>query len=769
MNYPEEVVLTSEDYRKLYLEDNGNYYRQKLKTIFDMNSIFIIGHSLYDPDINDILLHVKKYADPKKPIYMIGTDYTEADEKEFFEKYNISLMRYDNFDRNHTGLMKILKTMDRFIVPRDQYKDRNYFSNIELNEDEEIATSLYIFRCLRNFDLSDYYSLIVLYTIFSKESTHIAREELLADSTLNAILRRNAQSDEDIIITAVNQLIDQGFVEEQSANVFTITDKGHNLLTNNKSIRETEKAQAFGQLRVNISENYKQLTEDEFKICRRMAEESISIVFSKRGNLITNEIFCEGTELGPSSLTDIFGYISNKAIEIKDSTLRLSFIDAMHQFLIEPNPPQRKYLESVSQGFFLYHMLGLDPKCSRVRKDIFSEIMWIIDSSIILPFIAKGCTNHEYAMKLFTMLNNANAQLFTTEKIFKEVKEHYYWAVNFVKQNGVDSPEFLRAALVKGSYKQNLFLDGFIRLCAEGEVTSFEQYIEIITPGSYLNNTPVFRDNSIQFLKMININDFKEFKQDDWGDIEEAKEEIRNERERRGIYRSHLQIEAEAELWIIINNLKSGKYSFENIDNFHRVYFVSQSRIFNQVFSPNYCMMWTPESLYRYLSIFPDSNTNSDLLQQCMLHEYLYSGLSFIDKERYLRFFGPRISDAKLSFKKERKRYIEESESDTKDEEIAHLQKSFDNTPDLEKPFFVQHLAFKMAESSKRREELLRKRANNAEKKVKKLEDEKESRWKIEKQVLNKQEKARLRNLKDPKYLRKKKRQAKKQRRKKGK
>ena len=52
--------------------------------------------------------------------------------------------------------------------------------------------------------------------------------------------------------------------------------------------------------------------------------------------------------------------MSDKAVEIENLDLRAAFIEAIHQFLVEPNPPQRQYLTSVSQGYFLYHLLGRD-------------------------------------------------------------------------------------------------------------------------------------------------------------------------------------------------------------------------------------------------------------------------------------------------------------------------------------------------------------------------------------------------------------------------
>ena len=273
----------------------------------------------------------------------------------------------------------------------------------------------------------------------------------------------------------------------------------------------------------------------------------------------------------------------------------------------------------------------------------------------------------------------------------------------------------------------------------------------------------VIRD--VDVLRVINISELDGFVQDDWGDIECVKNKIQKEREERGSYRSPLQVESEAEVWTLLNNLKSGKYLIEGLENVERIYFVSQGRIIDQVFQPEDVVTWSPESLYRYLSALPGRQINPDLLQQCMLHEYYYAGISFIDKDRYEHFFGPSIDAAKASYKKERDTYIEELE----DTYIRDIDNAFEQTPDLEKPFFVAQMGWRLAEQSKQREELAIQRAKEAEKKVKQLESERNKAWKSRERRRQEQEAATLRNLRDPKHIRKRRRQAKKRKRKKGK
>ncbi|CAB1060143.1 hypothetical protein D1BOALGB6SA_4908 [Olavius sp. associated proteobacterium Delta 1] len=759
LNHPNEIVLTSADYRRLYINDSGQYFRDKLRQVFEMFDFFIIGHSLSDPDIDSVLQLARKTASPQHPIYMAAADFTKADEQEYLEKYNIVLVQYSNSDGTHSELQRMLKTVNRFIVPRYRVRER-IETAARPKEEVEAATALFLYRRLQGVQATAYMSPIILAGLLSTDDNEITKDNLASIPTLKAFTKGETNSVE-ATSEAIIDLVNQGLVTEV-AGKFSITESGRAKVQEYQAIRETEKDQAYGQFCLNLKNNYGVLTDIQLEKCQRLAEEVMVASFANRGSAIANQVF-SGQSASPSELSDVFGLVSDKAAEIEDMGLRAAFVEAVHQFLVEPSPPQRQYLASVSQGYFLYHLLGLDPKCCQVRQDIFNRTFWLNDSSVLLPLTATGCHNHDYAVELFQMLTDAGAILCTTPNLMQEAWEHFEWAVRFINTTGAETPEFLRAAVVKGSYKQNLFIDGYIRLSADGRVGSFKEYLELIFPRGF--DRAAFEDRFISSgISIQSISDMTGFVQDDWGEIEEAKSRIQEGREYSGTYRSSLQVESEAEIWVLINNLRSGKYSIPGVDTvLERFYFVSQSRVLDIVFQEEAVSTWTPEAVYRYLSALPGKQTNPDLLQQCMLNEYYYAGISFIDKDRYVRFFGPSIDSAKASYEKEKSKYVSELE----EAYTRNLDESFDKTPDLEKPFFVAQMGWRLAEASEQREELSRKRAIEAEAKVKQLESERDKAWKTRERRRQEQEAARLRNLQDPKHVRKRAKQAKKRKRKK--
>ena len=766
LDHPSEVILTSADYRRVYVDDAGQYFREELCNVFKTFDIFIIGHSLADPDIDYILQLAQQRRGPQHPIYMVvgvaDENLSKADEQEFLEKYNIVLVKYSNPDGTHSELQRMLKTADRFIVPRQGFRGS---SRIDSRPKEEIesAIAIFLYRRLQGIQATDYLSPLILSGLDSANAGGTMAKDILSLPVIQNLMM--GESNGEAIDQTISDLIQQGLVSATNENI-RITDDGRTKVQEYQAIRKTERNQAYGQFRLDLKNICGSLKDPQLCQCQRLAEEVIVASFANRGSTIANKIF-SGQSARPEELSDVFGYISDRAVEIENKEIRAAFVEAMYQFLVEPNSPQRKYLASISQGYFLYHLLGLDPKFCEAQKDIFQKTLWFCDSSVILPLIAAGCHNHDYAVELFQALADENALLYTTPNLLEEAWKHFQWALDFMETNGNKSPELLRAALVKGNYKQNLFLDGYIRLSADGKVGTFNEYRELIFSNGKSDwasfTKTVLRD--VEVLRVINISELDGFVQDDWGEIEHVKNKIQKEREDRGTYRSSLQVRSEAEVWTLLNNLKSGKYLVEDLENVERIYFVSQGRIIDLVFQPEDVVTWSPESLYRYLSALPGRQINPDLLQQCMLHEYYYAGISFIDKERYEHFFGPSIDAAKAFYEEERDSYIEELE----DKSTKDIDAAFERTPDLEKPFFVAPMGWQLLEESKRKEELAIQRAREAEKKVKQLESERDKAWKTRESRRQEQEAATLRNLQDSKHVRKRQRQARKRARKKGK
>lgn len=234
--------------------------------------------------------------------------------------------------------------------------------------------------------------------------------------------------------------------------------------------------------------------------------------------------------------------------------------------------------------------------------------------------------------------------------------------------------------------------------------------------------------------------------------------------------RSNLQVEAEAEILQVIRRLKDGQYK-PPVDGMQleRTYFLSQSRILDRI-PPADPVSWTPEVLYRYIIALPGEKLSPDLLQRCLLQEYLGAGVTIVDKERYERFFGPSINAANTTYREERDKYLKQISTAS----APDLDAAFEEIPDLEKPFFVQQMGWRIAEKEKTRADEAQKQAKfaateaaTAEQELAQLKMQRDAKWRHRTEIRAKQLAAEERNARDPKHQRKRERQAKRRRKRK--
>jgi hypothetical protein len=564
----------------------------------------------------------------------------------------------------------------------------------------------------------------------------------------------------------VLQALQKAELVEEKDNKYKLTTAGAKRTNEISATHEREIEQAYGQFSVELESRYPVLPKDKTSSLVQFLEDILVRVFKQRGLSMANAIIA-GQSWTAGALSDVFSAISESAASIDPRELAIAYMEAAQEFLLSPTDAQRRYLTSISQGFFLYHLFGLDPSCAKIRKDVLKSTIWWCDSNTLIPLLAKGCENHDYAVDLFSRLKRSGAHTVSTSHLLEEVQGHLNWTIDFIGRENSQSVTMLEAATEKAGYKQNLFLDGYIRLSAEGKVTNFSEYLAQIFPSGVSEKE--LRAALARFdITVVNANELEGFRFEDTREIFELLSDITEERQRSATFRSNLQVEAEAEILHIIRMLRDRKYKppFPEVDLDH-VYFLSQSRILDKI-PPVETVSWVPEVLYRYVISLPGEQLNPDLLQRCMLQEYFGAGVILIDKSRYERFFGPSIDEANITYEAERERYLKEFSSlSPKD-----LDSVYKSTPDLEKPIFVQQLGWRLADietaradEEHRKAEAALKRAREANQKLARLELERGANWKRRNEVRKNQLDAEERNAKDPKHLRKRYRQAKKKKR----
>lgn len=760
-----DIVLTSRDYDRVLTSPEGAHIREKMKQVFGMRDVLIIGHSMKDPDLQLAMQAAKHTASPRHPLYMIIGNVTTGEMREFHERYNIRILPYRNPDGLHKQLHQIVAIADHFVAARDV---RLPASPAATNDEISAATSLLIFRRLRQLAMSDpvVNSLgPTLLTALATAKCPLSVEQVARQPAVAPLV--STQNLYDGIEECVKGLTSQGLVVRDNGGL-AISATGLQLVQQVASLRKLEEEQAYGQFVVDLRRALPEISLSDCGQAKDALRDALVQAFRSRGIAMANVIIANQS-LGSDDLCDIFREISSCAARFADFDVRAAFIEASHAFLVQPQDVQKKYLASVSQGFFLYHMAGLDPTCAAIRKTLFADTCWFLDSSVMIPLLALGSYNHDYAKDLFGKLTSVRAKLFTTEMLLKETWHHLEWAIAFVKACPIESPHFLAAALVERGYKQNLFIDGYIRLAAEGTVGTFGDYLEYMLPNGV--SQELFLEKTREYgISALRASELEGFVQEHWGDIEVVKEALTRTRQERGTYRTDLQVQAEAEVLQIIRKTRDGEYDLgEEVNRFCRVYFVSQSHLLDTVSADENVVTWTPEAVYRYVTSLAQMELDPQLLQQCMLHEYYYAGVSFIDRVRYNKFFGPCIQQSKLDYSQQVERYLDET---MQTHQRQSYDADFDRTPDLQKPFFVSQMAWRITRRAEEKVDEAGKQIDRAMKDAEAAEAraraaEERSEKAHTARVRAEQEANRLRNLQDPKHAKKRMKQAKKRARKK--
>ncbi len=720
-DHPHLAVITAKDYKKYAVDDEGAYFRARLRALMETFDILIIGHSLSDIDFRIILQAAQQTGSPKHPIYMIASGFSPADERLFFEQYRIVLIRYDNADGKHAQLKRLLATHNRFIVERNETASRAKFV-AEPGPELDAASALFLYQKLsgptRPDTQGDWYLRPLIIGLLRGQATALSIDDLVAQEPLTSLAARNPGLFRTQLNAAVEALQADGVVNVPD---LTLTAVGANKANEILKAREVLRDQALGQFSATMATLHPQVCSADRLKAADLLERILVGVFKRRGVAIGNAIFADRA-IAHDDLSDIFAVIYQSTREFSDEAAKVALIDTVHEFLTHPSPPQQDYLAALSQGFFLHHLLGLDPSCSRIRLDIFSRTMWFCDASTLIPLLAKGCQNHRFADSLFTLLRARGARLFVTRQMLREVFEHLDWAVSFVRSNPSINSSFLAAALVKPGYKQNLFLDGYIRTSADGKVAGFDEYLELVSP-KVLSAASLARSLSAYGIRITDMSLHDGYEPADHTVARDLSEHIKMERQMVDSYRTEAQVSAEAEVLHIIQSLRAKKYKPDN--TYDHFYFVSQSTVLDRVSTDGVVTTWSPEAVYRYLTALPAHPPDPELLQQCMLSQYYQSGISFIDRDKYGKFFGAAISSAKASYQEQKEKYISAIESVSS----SDLDNQFQSTPDLEKPLFVARLNLRSVAAARAATERAMDQVSLLKARVRQLEAEKDKKW----------------------------------------
>ncbi|MDE2490649.1 MAG: SIR2 family protein [Elusimicrobia bacterium] len=688
---PETVILTASDFQEISHGPSYEYFRTRLASVLTMFDVLAVGYSFRDPHLAWILEKHAVLFKGGKPLFAILSDAEPGDVAQFRRKYNVEVLSYKTLNGSHQRLLQRFKSIEPFISVRKP-KTLDYAGPGP--QQSEDANQLFLFTTFHvnpegvDFKLGAYRALIV--SALRKSKVPIDAPKLIASLPLG--IPKIADKIAAFVDVTLKKLESEGIVRRLLNNNFELTPAGLEGLSGTTRKYELALEKFKAQTSADLGAQFVGVSEH---VSAQFVTETLSCanqIFYLRGVEIAGSIF-DTRHVSLAGGYDILRVINGHAAKFADQGHSLFFMQYLQGLVSDPNPTQQEYLWHLSQAYFSYHALNLDPACNKIQKDLLSKNLFIVDSNVVLPLLAEGTFNHSAAKQLFELVSQLGAKVCITKGVLREVVIHARFATAVAIKEGTDSSSFLEAALGRGGYRQNLFIDGFIRL-SDSVSMGFDQYVERVLGSGDRRTWDKFVEKKLASVGISLLDPDRLFTAEDNEKVEHAFDSIKAFRESKGTYRDDDQCRTEAEIDHIIDLAHSNHPTvFADFNHVECVRFVSQSRVLENVDrheggKSNSGRVWRPETLFRYLSCFSRATPQRDIWQQFISSDVYQAGIPIIDETKYKRFFSGVIRQSEMDFEAQ-KRTLEKLGQATFANKVSD---DFNSVSEFEKPLFVETL-----------------------------------------------------------------------------
>lgn len=751
---PSGLVLTTSQYTDFEHAGERKYLRDKLVSIFQMVPVLVVGHSMEDRDFQSILRIAKQCASPQRPIYMIVDDTnSDADATKLYREFNIRLIAYPNPDGSYRHLDSLLRQIDRFVVPRTDCPQPPL--DLEIDEDAAKAVSLYVHQSLGFGSESALLQRAIqpqILSLSAEDESGIVTSDIKL--RLLPISMRLLPSIDAEITEALASLEGRGVVTRKKSRI-TAKQRGLDALAESEAKRSAQEDQFFGAIAARLR-GYGS-DEDIEKLVDGLRAGLVQ-VFQKRGLAAAEVLFKDG-QFVASDMPQVFDAVFPPATLVTDYALRTEYCDAVMDILTQPNDEQRSFLANLAQGFFAYHMFGLDPSGQEIRAKMVQDTLWLLDSNILMPLAAKHCEEHDYIAGMLQGLLDLGVVPITTPKLVSEVDRALGWLER--KLQGVRDGEersWLQAITSDPEYSDNPFLDAFINGQVAGNWRTMTEFLEAIR---YVKGTGL-RD-AIEECGVEVVDPESIYKQAS-AEIEELSRSILEERTQQGTVRAgERQAKAEAEVLHVLRTVRD--CGFRGNNAITRAFFVSTSRLLDSMYrGVDGVLTWYPETLKSHLTYLNGGTTDPAGDFRGITTAFYSAGISIVDKSAYKEYFKPSITESTARLHSEVDSYAKAVSASVAEEQSTResILKSYASLPDLEKPTFVEQMGWQAARTAQSRVKNLEREKADIERKGKEEVALLKAEFARKERERERHKQGHLKNLMDPKHQAKLRRQAKK-------
>jgi hypothetical protein len=766
------LILTKEQYGEIEKGENWQYWRTKMTSVFQMNPVIVIGHSLTDTNVRHVLEASKQGAGIEQPVCWIAPDVSYQESRDFLEKYRIRVIPYDNRDGEHKNLLKLIENINEFIPARPIVRIQEQIERVSISPlgDNAAAPGFFVFNIFaQKGDFEEKRIDIVAGAIVSTLPELSAIGEFTLRDALNMTgWPADVSPDSEFLKKIEDRAIEQEILIPVDGK-FKVNNKAEALAQENRKSYSALRDRFKQALLLRLRRDYSGLNEAQASTVAADIEASLTGYFREGGLSLASTLF-SSRHYGnvPSS---IIPFITMASARYDDLLMRQAFFTVSVDSFSHSTSVDRDYLGRISQGFFAFHALGVfgDVAIERLRDA--KQTVWLIDSSAQIRALALAAPANVAYRECISRLCGLRIRFFTPYSLFQETLEHLWFADKVIKEVGADSPLVIAAARGEAPYpKENEFLQGFIRWQATGNRCDWQNYLFEISGQNKFSEGAIRDALSKIGVEVIDLKDWPGFTDLDHAEVEDYTKRIAGvwEEKQTGLPAvvsdqladSYQKAKPEAEALIIVKREREGRYYIISEEKQRSAsWFISSTSILNIV-EQGTRITWSPEAFLRFSSTLCDisASESADYAFETLVLGLAEFGLNLLDEDILARVFGTAIDQTKLSIDGLRESYhttLEAKYGESPDSVIARLPPSY-------RPLALIQLTNEVQQVAERKQQIAEEAEKRAARRAKAAEEELEGVKRYRAKVAARRQRAKVKARRQKAVRRKKKKGRKK-------
>ena len=644
------LVVTKSDYDNFYPSSN---MVQKFKAIVTSHQCVFLGFGFRDKDFDYILEGVGRLADFDRPSFaFIG--YDREDRKNDAAKqhqdslradYNVEVIPYFKQDGNHADLQRVLASYKPFIV---RHSISLGLASQATPTYDPVASSLSIQSSL-DIGTSTTSASLRKTLIGARVIAHIRANPGEHDDGLEPIYRSGDPSQSEVL-ECVATLRESG----------TITSSPTLDITPEYSAK-TEEAEAqlaltrdrfYNSLRGRVVERDPNLDESARERVIDVGFAFLDELCRKRGLGVAQNLATSNTEEASRRTVSLVQSLPDHFSTCAARDEAFEVVHLVADILTRPTEAEAMFLGLLCQASFGQHLVGASETLAKVDLDLISGTCYVLDASVLVRLLSEGNAVHKFMTNLIESLVTHGAILTTTSLFLSETAEHASWAADQVSRYGEDSQQVIDVLHGRGEYSGNLFFSGFFLSSLPD--SNFTEYLRRMLGTDRIDRitNEVIADRLTSLgIQSLSFSEWEGFDQSYFAIQEEIQEEIARRRFDMGTYRRPSQVEAEAEVAIIVDGIRRGNLRHPGAET-QEAFFLSRTRVVDQLPKLERRICLLPEGLAQWLwSSQATSPRHAELVFQQLLWELAQGGVEFVDRATLLRRFSGVIEAAETNLK----------------------------------------------------------------------------------------------------------------------